>query len=234
MGEFNDGSCVAGAGVRELEFFVAEGNGVVKGDDAAIAETEATGEIDSARKATEVVFRLAWRDGEAPVKVGQERNEHLVGLFAGGGVGEPEFAAQTILASAPEAFDASFGLGRVGGDLLDAEFLKGAAALGWQLLTGEFFGDAPVGIVALEDAMAIAVEAEGHAVGGDELTQQLEVADGVLGFELEMGGGDSTGGVVLQSQQGEARPAAFEPVMATSVGQLHQAEAGTALAAGAG
>jgi len=35
MGEFNDGSCVAGAGVRELEFFVAEGNGVVKGDDAA-------------------------------------------------------------------------------------------------------------------------------------------------------------------------------------------------------
>ena len=50
---------------------------------------------------------------------------------------------------------------------------------------------------------------------------------------MEMGGGDSTGGVVLQSQQGEARPAAFEPVMATSVGQLHQAEAGTALAAGA-
>ena len=52
----------------------------------------------------------------------------------------------------------------MGRDLLDAEFVEGAADLGWELLSSELFGDRPVRIVALEDAVAITVEAEGHAL----------------------------------------------------------------------
>ena len=41
--------------------------------------------------------------------------------------------------------------------------LDGLLSLLLVLLTGELFGDGPVGIVALKDAVAIAIEAEGHA-----------------------------------------------------------------------
>jgi hypothetical protein len=51
--------------------------------------------------------------------------------------------------------------GRVGGDLLDAEFFKSASELGGSLFASELFGDSPVRIVALEDGVAVAVEAEG-------------------------------------------------------------------------
>ena len=47
--------------------------------------------------------------------------------------------------SAPGALDAAFGLGRVGRDLLDAELFERAAELGGSLLTGELFGESPVG-----------------------------------------------------------------------------------------
>ena len=42
------------------------------------------------------------------------------------------------------------------------------------LLTGELFGDGPVGIVALKDAVAIAIETERHAVSGDHGAQGAE------------------------------------------------------------
>ena len=58
------------------------------------------------------------------------------------------------------ARDAALGLGRVGGDLLNAEFLESPPQLSRRLFTGELFGQGPVGIVALEDAVAVAVEAE--------------------------------------------------------------------------
>ena len=77
-----------------------------------------------------------------------------------GGVGEAKFADQTVLAGAPGALDAALGLGRVGGDLLDAEFFESASQLGGRLFSGELFGEGPVGIVALEDGVAVAVEAE--------------------------------------------------------------------------
>jgi len=78
-----------------------------------------------------------------------------------GGPCQAKFADQAVLAGAPETFDSALGLGRIGGDLLNAEFFESASEMGWSLLTGELFGDSPMGIVALEDAVAIAVEAEG-------------------------------------------------------------------------
>ncbi len=126
-----------------------------------------------------------------------------------GGAGETKFADQAVLTGAPGALDAALGLGRVGGDLLDAEFVEGASQLGGRLFSGELFGQGPVGIVALEDAVAVAVEAERDAVGGDHGVQGAEIADGIFGFELEVSGQDLAGGVVLKADESELGAAAL-------------------------
>ena len=108
-------------------------------------------------------------------------------VFAGGSLCQTEFTDQAILEGSPEAFDVSLGLRGVSWDLLDAEFVEGSSDLGWELLAGQLLGHRPVRIVALEDAVAVAIEAEGHAVTGDELMKQAEVSGGVLGFWLKVG-----------------------------------------------
>jgi hypothetical protein len=56
------------------------------------------------------------------VEVGQESRQHGVGLLQRRSLSQTKFADQAVLKGAPEAFNAAFGLGRVGRDLLDAEF----------------------------------------------------------------------------------------------------------------
>ena len=90
-----------------------------------------------------------------------------------------------------------------------------------------------MGIVALEDAVAVAVEAEGHAVSADHGAQSAEIAESIFRFELKMSGEDLAGGVILKAHEGELGATAFEPVMAAGVGEHHHAEAGTAQAASA-
>ena len=131
---------------------------MVGGDDALIAQAEATGQIEAARQGAKVASGVGGRAGEALLVIGAKAGEHPIGLFQSGGLGQAKFADQTVLASAPDALDAALGLGRVGGDLLNAEFLERASQLGGSLFSGELFGQRPVGIVALEDAVAVAVE----------------------------------------------------------------------------
>jgi len=128
----------------------AQGDGVVGGDDALVAQAQATGKIEAARQGAKVARGVGGGAGEALVVVGAEASEHGIGLLQSGGVGEAKFANQTILKGAPGAFDAALGLGGVGGDLLDAESLERAPELGGRLFSGELFGEGPVGIVALE------------------------------------------------------------------------------------
>src|ERR1019366_2182692 len=202
-------------------------------DHALVAQTEAAGEIEAARQGAEVAGGVGGGAGKALVVVGAEASEHGVGLLQGGGAGETEFADQAILAGAPGALDAALGLRRVGGDLLDAEFLQGASQLSGRLFAGELFGQGPVGIVALEDAVAVAVEAERYAVRGDHGVQSAKIADSIFGFELEVSGEDLTGGVILKADEGELGAAALEPVMAAGIGERHHAETWTGQAAGA-
>ena len=69
------------------------------------------------------------RGREAPVVVRQvDLLEEAVGLSHVGDVGEPEFLGQALGAEHP--LRAPPGLGRVGGDMLDAELAKGAPDLG--------------------------------------------------------------------------------------------------------
>src|ERR1019366_447581 len=60
-----------------------------------------------------------------------------------------------------------------------------------------------------------------------------KVTQSILGFELELGGQDVAGGVILEADEGEARTAALEPVVTTGIGLQHHASARAAWAAGA-
>src|SRR5450755_1163980 len=235
VGEIHGDAGVAAFGRQggERDGVGAEGDDVVGGDHTLIAEAEAAGEIEARGKSAEVGLCLAGGDGEALVVVGAELGEDVGGGVEIASLGEPEFADQAILAGAPGALDAAFGLGRVGRDLLDAEFFQSPSQLGGRLFTGELFGQGPVGIVALKDAVAIAIEAEGDAVSADHGLHRAHIAERVFGFELKVGGEDLAGGVILKADEGELGAAAFEPIMATGVGEHHHAEAGTTQAAGA-
>src|ERR1700687_4193903 len=105
--------------------------------------------------------------------------------------------------------------------------------MGGALFTGELFGQGPVGIVALEDAMAVAVETERHAVSSDHGAQSAEIAKSVFRFELKVSGEGLAGGVVLKADESELGAAAFQPIMTAGIGEHHHTEAGTAQAAGA-
>ena len=218
---------------RQGDDMSAESYGVVGGDDALIVQAETTGEIEAARETAKVRSRVGGGAGEALVIVGAELGEHGVGLFQSWGLGETEFADETVLAGAPGALDAAFGLRRVGGDRLDAELIEGATELGGSWLTGELFGEGPVGIVARKDGVAIAVEAAGDAVGGDHGVEGAEIAESIFGFELEVRGKDLAGGVVLPADEGEDGATALEPVVATGVGEDHHAETRAGRATGA-
>jgi hypothetical protein len=164
--------------------------------------------------------------------VDAEPGQYGVRLLQGGGVDQAEFADQAVLTGAPDAFDAALGLGGVGGDLFNAEFVESASELRGKLFSSQLFGEGPAGIVALEDAVAIAVEAERDAVGGDHGVQGAEIADGIFGFELEVSGQDLAGGVVLKADESQGRAATLEPVMTAGVGERHHAETRTGRASG--
>jgi len=77
-----------------------------------------------------------------------------------------------------------------------------------------------VGIVAHEDAAAVAVEGRGHAEAAQQALQQVKITFG--GFrEEELGGQDFAGGIVLHAEQGEAGTAGCEPVVWAAV-ELHE------------
>ncbi len=140
----------------------AQSDGVIGGDGTLIVQAEAAGQIEAAGQAAEVAGGIGGGTGEALVVIGAKAGEHGVGLLQSHGLGEAEFADQTVLAGAPGALDAALGLGRVGGDLGDAELFQSASQLRGGLFSGELLGETPVRIVALEDGVTVAVEAEGR------------------------------------------------------------------------
>jgi hypothetical protein len=82
--------------------------------------------------------------------------------------------------------------------------------MGGALFTRELFGQSPVGIVALKDAVA----------GGDHGVQSTEIAESVFRFELGVSGEDLAGGVILKADQGELGVAAFQSIMTAGDGRI--------------
>src|SRR5260221_2693771 len=165
-------------------------------------------------------WHLAGSAGEAAVVVGEEQAEHGIGGVQIASLSETQFAAQAILEYAPEAFDAAFGLGTASGDEGDAELLQRTSELSGLLFSGELFFHRPEVVVADEDAAVVAVEGERDPAVTQQLAEQGEIAVGGFGGD-ELGGKDFTGGIVLQTEGGEARAAAFQPIVGRAI-QLDQ------------
>ena len=85
-------------------------------------------------------------------------------------------------------------------------------------------------VVANEDAVAIAVEAEGNAEAAQQAAEQAEIAAGIFGGE-EFGDQDFAGGVVEKAEQGKLRAAIFQPAVQAGVEQHHFAFASARQAA---
>ena len=105
--------------------------------------------------------------------VGEIGGQEGLGRGHGGDPAEAQLGDEAILQGGPEPFDAALGLGRVGGDVADAEVPQDAAELGGMLRALQFFLEGPVGIVADEDAEAIAVEGQGQAVPRGQLRSRV-------------------------------------------------------------
>jgi hypothetical protein len=97
--------------------------------DAALMH-EAADAVQIFRSGAPRGFCFARSAGEAPVVIPEESAEDLVGGVQIGRAGEAKFAGEAILKGAPQPFDASLGLRRVGSDVGDAELGQGAAELG--------------------------------------------------------------------------------------------------------
>jgi hypothetical protein len=152
---------------------------VTGGDHALIVQAEAASQIEATRQERKSPTDSA-RPGRSADCNGRKGGEHGVGRGQRGGLGQAKFAVQTILARAPSAFDVALDRRRVGADLFDAAFFMSASELSGSLFSGELFGESPVGIVALEDGTAVAMEAEREAVRGDRGGQRAEIAGGVF------------------------------------------------------
>src|ERR1019366_2733691 len=109
------------------------------------------------------LFGFARHTGEATAVVGKKIAQDLVGREQVVGASQAQFAGEAILKSAPETFNAALGLRTLRGDVSDAQLLESAAALRGLAASGELFFHRPVIVVADEDAVSIAVEADGNA-----------------------------------------------------------------------
>jgi hypothetical protein len=117
-----------GDGVR------SQSDDVVRPDNSVVAQAEAAGEIEVARQGAKVASGFGGAMSESLVVIGAETIKHGVGVFYSGGAGETKFADQTVLKGAPGALDAAFGLGRVGGNLGDAESRRARVRVGWEIV----------------------------------------------------------------------------------------------------
>jgi hypothetical protein len=212
--DFGSGKAEALSLLGDLEALALPLHDDIVADHAGVDEAADTVQIF--RQRAPRGLHCARTAGEAAVVVRQEQAQDGVGRVQIAGLRQTEFAGEAILEHAPEAFDAAFRLGAAGGDEADAELFESAAERGGLGFSSELFFEGPEVVLADKDAAVIAVEGERSTVAAQPLTQQREIAERGFGRK-ELSGQDFSGGVVLQAESGEARAAAFEPVVGRAV-----------------
>ena len=203
---------------RDLEAASVPLHDIIVADAALVMK--AADAIEIFGSGTPSLFRIARCATEAPVVVGQEAAQDLVGGVQVVGTGQTQLAGEAILKSAPETFDAALRLRTLGSDVGDAELIQSAAELRGFPAARQLFFHGPMIIVANQDAVAVAVETEGDAETAQQAAEQAEIAAGVFGEE-EFGDGDFAGGVVEEAEQGKLRAAILQPAMKAAVEQQH-------------
>jgi hypothetical protein len=213
-----EGQPGVGAGAAQRRGAGPDADGIVAGDDAAIAATEHERQIGRGAAPHGLLDRGGF--AEAAVEVGDELGQVGRGRLDGGDAADPELADEAILQRRPEALDAPLGLRRVSGDVGDAEILQHAAQVGRELAAGQFLGDRPMAIVADEQVQPVAIDGQGQAMGGEQLLEQRGIAVDVLS-RAELQGQDLARRVVDGAQEHERRPLGAEPGKGAAV-NLHQ------------
>ncbi len=225
------GIAVAPGVGEDLQQMPPEVHSIVIGHRALVGE--AADVLETLVRGQRAIGGVRGRGGvsEARIVTREEAGQDSIRLVQGARASAAEFADQAILERAPEALDAAFGLRGGGRNPADTEVLQGAPKLGGGLAeTAELLGECE-GLpgIALEDAVAIAVDRDGPAVRADEGVEDPEVAIGVF-FRAEEGGGHCVGRVVDGAVEDEARATPFEPRVLTGIELEEQALLGHPLA----
>ena len=156
----------------------AEPHGVVVGDAARVPTAQAIGEVTG--RAAPGGGRVGRGLREAAVVVDEVGGQEGFGRLDGRDAVPAQLGDEAVLQGFPEALDAALGLGRVGADVADREVSQDLAELGGVLGALELLLHAPVGVVADEDAEAIAVEGHRQPVARGETPEQGEIAVEIL------------------------------------------------------
>ena len=151
-----------------MEPALAVSHGVVTADHALFLATKDVIDLAGVCEGDEgAVFERRF-GGEASVVVGQVAlfDEAVCGLDPGD-AGEAEFPDEAVLEGAEGALGSAARLGRVGGDVLDAELVQGAADLGAPVL-----GNLAACLRGVEVvAGTVGIEAAGQALGAEHLLE---------------------------------------------------------------
>src|SRR5256712_5376789 len=168
-------------------------HGVVAGHGAVIPTAQEVREI--ARHRPPGGGGVRGRPRKATSEVREELGQEGVAALERADAAEPQFAGEAILECAPEPFDASLRLRRVGPDEANAKGLQHAAEVRGVLVALELFGQRPVGIIAGEHVEAIAVELQRQAIGPAGALEHGDVAMQILmGTEPQ---GERCGGRII-------------------------------------
>ena len=229
-----DGDATAGVGAAvraagDLHQARAEAHGVVVRHAAGVPTAQSVGEV--AGRAAPGGRGVGRGLGQATVVVSEIRGQEGLGRRDGLDAVEAELGHEAVLQGFPEALDPALGLWGMGGDVADPEVLQDLAEVGGVLGPLELFLEAPVRVVAHEDAEAIPVEGHGQARPHGELPEQGEIPMQVLGGP-EVEGEEGAGGVIDRAKQ-EQRRVGAEPVELAAVDEDEAAHGRAARAAGA-
>src|SRR5258708_6813774 len=156
--ELADLDATAGVGAptaagRDLHPAQAEGHGVVTGDGARVAAAQEL--IEVARRRAPGRGGVRGRPRKAASEVREELGQEGVAALERVDAPQPQFTGEAILERAPEPFDASLCLRRVGPDEANAEGLEHAAEVRRVLMALPLFGGRPRGDGAGQDGAAV-------------------------------------------------------------------------------
>lgn len=117
-------------GVEQLVRLAAEAEGGPGGGLALVVKGQDIGQSLSRGGGAPGRGGLGRGHGEAPVEALDELGQEAVGRLVGVDTGQAQLQGEALLQGAPQALDPTLGLGRAGGEVMDAELMQRASELG--------------------------------------------------------------------------------------------------------
>lgn len=171
------------------------------------------------------------RAREARVVAREEAGEERVRALPIRNPRQAQFGDEAVLEGTEAILNAAFGLGAVGRNPADADFGECAAHLRAQRLAGELLGERRgCALVAMKDAMPVAVGRERQAVSTGHGFEEAEVAVSVLRV-AKLASDHRPGGIIHPGEERQPGTAPFQPVVCAAIDLQQHPRARHALAA---